>query len=126
MTEFPPQGWAEYQRHRDEIAAMLDPRCYSIEWIDVSLLNRGAVAMGNDRAVIVVTVKHYPAGATELHGLVAAGELSGILELIDQAEEAGRANGLTFACIASRPGWTRVLKGKGWEMHQISLRKDLR
>jgi len=120
-----PPGWAEYQRHRSEIAETLDPRCYTIDWLDVALLNRGAMALGNDRAVIVVTVKHYPAGASELHGLVAAGEMDGILELIEQAETAGRANGLTFACIASRPGWARILKERGYRTHQVELRKEL-
>lgn len=123
---FPPPAWTEYQRHRSEIAAMLDPRCYSINWLDVQLLAGLAAAKGNDTAAIVFTVKTYPAGATELHGLVAAGELAGILDLIEQTEAEAREAGVTFACIASRPGWARVLKTKGYEMHQTELRKELR
>lgn len=125
MTEFPPQGWEAYHRHRDEIEGLLDPRCYSISWLDVELLNRRALAFGSLDAVIIVALKVYPAGAIELHGLVAAGELSGILTLIEQAEEWGRAHGFTFACISSRPGWARVLKDKGYSVHQIELRKEL-
>jgi hypothetical protein len=105
---------------------MLDPRCYTADWLDVQLLGGMAAAKGSDTAVIVFTVKTYPAGATELHGLVAAGKLAGILDLIEQAEVEAKAAGVTFACIASRPGWARVLKGRGYEMHQTELRKELR
>jgi hypothetical protein len=126
LVTFPPQAWAAYQRHRDEIEELLDPRCYSIEWLDAELEAGRALAFGNDTAVIVVAIKVYPAGAVELHGLVAAGELSGILELIERAEEWGCAHGLTFACISSRPGWSRVLKDRGYMVHQVELRKDLR
>lgn len=126
VTEFPPQAWGAYQRHRDEIAGLLDPRCYDIAWLDNQLLQGRALAFGNDAAVIVVEVKAYPAGATELHGLVAAGALEAILDLIEQAEEWGMVHGLTFACIASRPGWARVLRDQGYAVHQTELRKDLR
>ena len=121
----PLQAWDEYLRHRDEIADLLDPRCYSIEWLDAELTSGHAKAFGNDTAVIVVAVRIYPAGASELHGLVAAGSLDGILELIDEAEGWAAALGITFACIASRPGWARVLKSRGWQTHQVELRKDL-
>lgn len=125
MTPFPPMAWTEYQRHRREIAAMLDPRCYTIEWLDNELLNQRALSFGNEAAVIVVTWKLYPAGASELHGLVAAGELDAILPLVTEAEEWARAHGFTFACIASRKGWSRVLKVSGYHEHQIELRKEL-
>lgn len=125
LVMFPPQAWDEYYRHRGEIADLLDPRCYSIEWLDAELANGRALAFGNESAVIAITVKTYPMGAIELHGLVAAGALDGILALIEEAEEWGRVHGLTFACISSRPGWSRVLKAKGWQVHQVELRKDL-
>jgi hypothetical protein len=60
-----------------------------------------------------------------LHGLVAAGSLEAILPLIVQAEDWARSHGVTFACIASRPGWGRVLKDLGYVLHQVELRKDL-
>lgn len=123
---FPPQGWESYQRHRAEISDLLDPRCWSIEWLDAELEHGRALAFGSDTAVIIITIKIYPAGAIELHGLVAAGKLEAILDLIEQAEEWGRAHGLDFACISSTPAWSRVLKDKGWQVHQVELRKDLR
>lgn len=122
---FPPPCWAEYQGRRDAFAGLLDPRCYSIEWLDVQILNGDMRVFGCPDAAIVVTVKQYPAGATELHGLAATGALDAILRLIEQAEQWGRDNGLTFAAIASRPGWVRVLKNRGYAIYQTELRKDL-
>lgn len=116
---------AAYARHRGELEQMLDARCYTIEWLDAEIANGNALVFGNDKAVIVITVRQYPAGATELHGLAAAGKLSGVLALIEQAEQWGRSHGLTFACIASRAAWSRVLKPRGYSVNQVSLRKDL-
>jgi len=118
-------GWDEYLDRRDTIAAMLDTRCYSIKWLDGMILNGDARVFASSDAVIVVTVKQYPAGATELHGLVAAGELDAILPLIERAEDWAREGGVAFACIASRPGWARVLKDRGYGLYQVELRKDL-
>ena len=118
-------GWDEYLDRRDTIAAMLDTRCYSIDWLDGMILNGDARVFASTEAVIVVTVKQYPAGATELHGLVAAGELDAILPLIERAEDWAREGGVTFACIASRTGWARVLKDRGYGLYQVELRKDL-
>ena len=122
---FPPPAWDGYQRHRSAIAGLLDPRCHTIEWLDVRLLNGDAVAFSNDEAAIVVEVRQYPAGATELHGLVACGDLSAILPLIEAAEEWGRSNNITFASIASRNAWSRILRNKSYSLYQSVLRKEL-
>lgn len=123
---FPPPAWEQYQRHRGEIEGLLDPRCHSIEWLDLRLLNGPALAFGNDDAVVVVEIKDYPAGAKEVHGLVAAGSLPGILELIEKAEAYGIEQGCDFASIASRAGWERVLAGRGYAPYQTEIRKELR
>ena len=122
---YPPQHWGAYSSRRAEIEPLLDARCYTIDWLDVQILNDAARVFASDDAVIVVTLKQYPAGAVELHGLVAAGELAAILLLIDEAEEWARAGGVTFASIASREGWGRVLKSRQYVVHQVELRKDL-
>lgn len=122
---YPPEGWNEYQSRRSEIEAAMDTRCHTLDWLDVQILNNQARVFASDNAVIVVTVKQYPAGATELHGLVAAGSVRAILPLIEQAENWARDAGITFACIASRPGWERVLKNRQYSVYQVELRKDL-
>ena len=120
-----PPGWTGYVRHREEIAALLDPRCYSIGWIDRELLDGRVHALASEDAVIVFEVRTYPEGAKELHGLVAAGKLAAILPLIGEAERWGKGQGCAFACIASREGWRKVLEEYGYEVHQVELRKDL-
>lgn len=120
-----PDGWAGYLRHRDAISELLDPRCYSVEWLDQRILSRDAHVLANRDAVIVFEVRRYPMGAKEVHGLIAAGDLSAILPLIDNAECWGRSQGCVFATISSREGWRRVLEPAGYEPHQVELRKDL-
>jgi len=122
---FPPDFWQEYVARKDAIEPLLDQRCHNIEWLDVQIVNGDARVFASPDGLVVVTVKQYPAGATELHGLVAAGELDAILPLIDQAEDWARQMGVTFACISSRPGWVRVLKNRGYSIYQTDLRKDL-
>lgn len=119
------QALAAYLRHRAEIEALLDPRLYRIEWLDEQVATHSVGCMGNDRGVIVFEVKHYPTGAMDVHGLVAAGELEAILGLIEEAENWARDVGCVGALIASRPGWARVLKSRGYESHQVSVRKVL-
>lgn len=116
---------AAYLRHRDDIAGLLDPRLYSIEWLDREIATNSVGCLGNDGGVIVFEIKHYPTGAMDVHGLVAAGELEAILGLIEQAENWARDMGCIGALIASRPGWARVLKSRGYEPHQMSVRKVL-
>ena len=117
---------AAYWRHRAEIAELLDPRLYNIEWLDEGVITGAVRTFGNDTAVIVTETKQYPAGAKEAHGLVAAGELTSILKLIEEAEAWGRDQGCDFASISSREGWVRVLAIKGYEPHQLTIRKELR
>ena len=125
VVNFPPNNWHAYLDRRDAIAALLDARCHNIEWLDACIIGGACRVFASDAAVIVVMVKQYPAGATELHGLVAAGDLEAILPLIDDAEHWARENGVTFASIASRQGWERVLKDRGYRLYKTELRKEL-
>jgi hypothetical protein len=123
---YPPNGWHEYVSRRDQIAELLDPRCYTIKWLDLQIIDAKAHVFANPEAVIIVEVRVYPAGAREIHGLCAAGDLPAILDLIEQAESWGRSEGLDFASVASREGWQRVLESKGYRPHQLEVRKELR
>lgn len=122
---FSADEWAAYQSHREEIADLIDPRCYSMDWIDSLVTTGAAQVFANDEAVILTEIKNYPTGALEIHGLVAAGELAAILDLIEQAEAWGRSVGCQFASIASREGWGRVLAGRGYQPYQMQIRKEL-
>ena len=116
-------GWEAYERFRDDYAATFDPRKYSLEWLNGQVWSGIIKAWADDDAGILATVKAYPTGFLELHGMLAAGDLTAIPSLIGHAENWGRSVGCQEAVIESRPGWQRVLKD--YTMHQAHLAKEL-
>jgi len=119
----PLVGWP---RWRDAFAKILDPRFYSIEWVEGAISAGRVQLLAGDRAAVLVGIRAYPAGAREVHGLAAVGELEEILsQLIPTAEAWGRANGCVVASIESRPGWARALRSANYALHQCCLRKEL-
>jgi hypothetical protein len=118
--------WEAYSRHRHEIAALLDPRYHTIEWIDDQVALGFVTAFHNDEAIILCEINDYPTGAQDIHGLVAAGALESILPLITEAEEWAIEQGCIGAEIASRPAWAKVLEPHGYRLHQVTIKKDLR
>lgn len=118
-------GVLSYADYRDEIIGILDERFHPYWWVEQQIAAGAIKTMENDTAIIGVEVKTYPGGAVELHGMFAAGELSGILELIDQVCEAARLSGCTIATISSRSGWAKILKSRGFEMRQQVISKEL-
>ncbi len=104
---------------------MLDPRRYTIDWLDGEVAGGRCQVFGGDSAVIVTKLIEYPTGARDIHGMVAAGDLAEILELIDQAEAWGREQGCIGAEIASREAWVKIMAGSGYRMHQITICKEL-
>jgi hypothetical protein len=117
---------AAYQKWRPDFEAVMDPRLYTIDWLDRQLMEGRCIFLGNARAGIVAELKHYPTGAFDIHGLVAAGDVGVIRDvLIPQAEAWARSIGAAGAIIESRPAWAKVLQGNGYEPHQLSIRKEL-
>jgi len=114
-----------YGLFRQAFAELLDPRFYSIGWIDQGIAGGKITVFGNEHACILVEIKTYPAGAKEVHGLCAAGDLAMILKLIGDAEEWGRAQECIVASVASREAWVRILAEYGYAPYQILVRKEL-
>lgn len=114
-----------YARHRDEIAGMLDERFHPMWWVDRQVWMGAIHTLGNDTAVIGFEIRVYPGGARELHGMFAAGELEGVLPLIDEATALAREWNMTVFTVASREGWARVLKSRGFDPHQVTIMKEL-
>lgn len=105
---------------------LIDQRFYTAEWLDGEVRSGRIRLIDNADAAILVTVKTYPTGATELHGMAAAGALDAVVEvLIPRAEAWGRAQGCAVATIESREGWIKVLRPHGFAVHQTALRKEL-
>jgi hypothetical protein len=116
----------DYLDHRTEIAGLCDPAFYPVAWIDKQVWSGAIRTLSNATSIIGFEIKTYPGGAREIHGMFAAGDLEGILPLIDEAEEVGRGLGCSVATIASREGWAKVLKSRGYGPHQVTLKKELR
>jgi hypothetical protein len=118
--------WAQhYLSRRDDLASVLDPRCYSIDWLDEQVVTGAFQIWSSDDAVVLSEVKTYPAGARDVHFLIATGSLAAISELRERAEQWGRSAGFEFVSAASRPGWTKVLGRHGYTLHQVEMRKEL-
>ena len=114
----------EYIRFRDQFAAALDPQFYTIQHVDHLYLSGRATLFTSENAAILAELKVYPTGAMDVHGLLAAGDLSEIVnELIPQAEAWGREEGCIGALIDSREGWGKVMKKHGYALHQQAIRK---
>ena len=103
----------------------MDPALYPIEYLDELILTGAARLWVGEHAAIVAEIRDYPGGARVVHGLVAAGRMEEIVGLIPLAEAWGREAGCTMAIVESRAGWMKALRPSGYEMHQVSLRKEL-
>lgn len=113
-----------YERFRDEFIA-LDPDRYPADYIDAQVWTGAWRCWGNESAAIIAELKRYPSGLLEVHGVMAAGVLESIVELIPLAEQWGRECGCQFAEIVSLPGWQRVMAKHGYQVAQVRLWKNL-
>lgn len=118
--------WAGYCSFRNAFAEVMDERYHTLPWLDEQMLTGKVQFWRSDNAAIITEVRNYPTGATDIHGLIAAGNLEEIVEvLIPQAEEWGREQNCIAAQIESRAGWAKALKSYGYEAHQLTVRKEL-
>ena len=118
--------WDRYCGWRDAFEAVIDPRYYTMDWLDLQILNGPVGFWGNEKAALIAEIKEYPTGARDVHCLIAAGEMSEIVEtLAPKALAWGAAQSCIAGLVESRPGWAKILKPHGWEAHQQTLRKEL-
>lgn len=115
--------WQAYLSFREQFREALDPRLYTIEHLDGLVWSGQARFWFNDDAAIIAKLTLFPSGAIVVEGLIAAGKLEAIKELIPLAEEWGRSCGAVFGMIESRPGWAREMKD--YEPIQTRLLKEL-
>lgn len=116
--------WAGYLAFRDVFAEVMDERYHTLAWLDDQVLQGKVFFWRTDNAAIIAEIRDYPTGAKDIHGLIAAGDLSEIIEiLIPTAEKWGCSQGCIAAQIESRPGWARALKD--YAVHQVIVRKEL-
>ena len=121
-----PEAWEAYLRFRPGFAAASDERFYPMAWLDREVAEGRVLIWWTDAAAILAEIKVYPSGLYDLHGLLATGRLSDIADnLIPQAEAWAHSVGCDGVLIQSREGWQRVMRGRGYETYQVSIRRPL-
>lgn len=117
--------WIGYLRWRPAFAAAMDARLHTPEWLDARILAGSAQFWRSEHAAAVTEIRNYPAGAYDVHGLVAAGDIAEVRDqIIPRVEAWGRSIGALGIVVESRPGWARALRSRGFEPHQLAVRKD--
>jgi hypothetical protein len=118
--------WRDYLRFRDAFAEVLDPRFYTLEWLDGEVACGRMMLFNTRKSAILFSVKTYPTGLKELVGELAVGNLREIAHvLIPLAEQFGKEIGCKSAVIESREGWVKMMRAHGYELHQTAIRKVL-
>lgn len=116
----------EYAVWRPQFAEAIGPIYGGIGYLDYLLFGCGVAKFWESANAAIVTRFSYYPGCKIIEGLVAAGDLEEIVNiLIPAAEQHGRDEGCRFATISSREGWQKVLKPHGYAPHQITLAKEL-
>jgi hypothetical protein len=117
---------SDYAAWRDRLAEAMDPRFYTIEYLDWLLATGRAFLWARGHAALVAEIRVFPTGTKAASFVVAAGDREELVnELAPQVEAWGRANGCSVALIESRPGWEKVMKGHGYSLFQASIVKEL-
>jgi hypothetical protein len=117
--------WGGYLAHREAFSQVADPRYFPMEWLDQRILSGAAQFIRSDNAGMVFELRQFPGGAIDVHCLIAAGNKDEIInELAPQAEAWGQENGAIAAVVESRPGWAKALKPHGYELSQMTVRKE--
>jgi hypothetical protein len=114
-----------YYRWRDQFAAILDRRMYSLDWLDDEVATGRVRLFANPAAAILAELRPYPTGAADLHFLIGAGSMEAMRDdLRPRAEAWAQSMGALGAVVESRSGWERTLRSCGYELFQTCLRKE--
>lgn len=117
--------WAGYLQWRPAFLEATDERLYPARWLDGRVAAETVQFWRSDNAAALTEIRTYPSGLSDVHALVAAGDLDEIKALIvPQIEHWARLIGCVGFAVESRPAWARVLKSCGFETHQVMVRKE--
>ena len=121
-----PEGWAAYLHWRPEFAKAIDPRRYTMAYLDEMVSAGNFLFDCTDDAAILTEARSYPTGIWEVWGFCAAGNKTTIKDvLIPMAEKRAEAWGAAASIINSRPAWGRIMEGDGYEPYKVEIRKPL-
>jgi len=116
----------EYHHWRSAFGEALDPRYYSLEWLDWMVASGRAMIFFATDCALIAELRYYPTGARDVLVICTAGSPKATIEkLAPMLETWGRAEGCIAIMGESRQAWTRLLKAVGWEQYKTGMRKDL-
>lgn len=116
----------DYLRFRDRFRELLEEdRMYSIEQLDLSLLQGHSQFWCHGESAIVTEMVEYEGGDRIGQVEWAVGDLDEILsDLMPRAEAYLWAQGAKRIMFEGRPGWKRVLRQHGFRDYSVTLVKD--
>jgi predicted Fe-S protein YdhL (DUF1289 family) len=79
-----------------------------------------------DRSDIITEFYEYPLSGRACRVWLASGDMAECLRMYDDIEDWARANNAERMEIVGRPGWRRVMAGRGFTEAGVALRKGLR
>lgn len=107
-------------------AALADPAPVTTMSDVVRAIEAGEARLwAGERSAMVTHVCDYPSGVRALEFWLAGGELGEILDGLTQVEAWARLSGCHQMHINGRPGWSRVLRDRGFDHWQTVTRKIL-
>lgn len=111
---------------RDEFAEMLDPRTHPLGWLDAQVWGGKMQVWGDDGGCILTEIRIFPTGAFEVHIMIAAGDMKHLVNaILPEIEEWADSIDALFVSVASRAGWAKVLKPRGYEPWQQEVRLQI-
>lgn len=117
-------GDADWTRWRGEIAKACDGSHHSIETIEAGIAEGRLTALYADGCCFVVELQDYP-GVRACQALWVAGSLEAALAAAADLEAWARLKGCSEMLIEGHPAWQRALKGLGYRLWSVTVRKAL-
>ena len=124
MTELRKQLYEKWQVARPIIERSVKYGKYTIEQIDEKVLGlQWALWMGDNSAILTEQWDNDFGPVMTI--CYAAGDMDEVLKMYDTIEHAARCMGCIKIYILGRPGWKRVMEGRGYSDENM-ISKELR
>jgi hypothetical protein len=116
---------SDYLRFRERFRELIEPYgMYTIEQLDQSLAEGNSQLWAGSNSAMITSLPDYAEKVGQADWVV--GDLDEIVrDLIPAAERWFRAQGCKRIMFEGRVGWSRVLKGRGYKAHSVTMVREL-
>lgn len=116
---------AELERCRGWLMEALDEATYRWEDVARAIFAGKAIFWPGKDCAMVTEDQVYPNGERAMLVWLAGGDINELLAMAPGVEASARLRGCTSVLIEGRPGWSKILKGRGYGVHAVMLKKGL-